>query len=291
MEFRDLKYFVKLVELKNYKKTADALKITQPAVSSMVKRLEHELAVPLIFQTSKRSQLQVTPAGKVVYKRAKQLIETEKEIIVEARRANQNNFRLGYSELAGGAWLASVITKLNQGHLLANVETHEENSHVLEQHLKDGKYDAIVFSRLSEEIFPGIETTTLEKFEYCLIVPEQSALAKRESVSIFDIQDTPLIMRHKRFLSRTALEHVFARTGFSPKKKLYVDSIEATAQLISNQMGVGYLMDAAVEHLPGVKAVPLIAGQKEFCYSTLGIRHEFEPNEIQRKCLNILSGI
>lgn len=50
MEFRDLKYFQKLVETKNYNRTAEFFGVTQPAISSMVKRLEKEIGTQLIFQ-------------------------------------------------------------------------------------------------------------------------------------------------------------------------------------------------------------------------------------------------
>lgn len=95
--------------------------------------------------------LVITPAEQVLYKRAKKLVKEENLIKIEVKRANANNFRLGYSELAGKAWLASVITHLNQGRMLANIETKEENSHLLEQHLREGRFDVIVFSRLGDE--------------------------------------------------------------------------------------------------------------------------------------------
>lgn len=219
MEFRDLKYFQKLVETKNYNRTAEFFQVTQPAISSMVKRLEKEIGTQLIFQTRNHKNMIISPAGMVVYTNAKQLIKKEQSIILEAQRANENSFRLGYSELAGKEWLASVITRLNKGHLLASVETHEENSHYLEKHLREGKYDAIVFSRLENEKLPEIKLTTLETFQYNLVVSNTNPLAAQKEIDLFQIADTPLIMRHKRFLSRTALEQIFTKIGFQPKKK------------------------------------------------------------------------
>lgn len=291
MEFRDLKYFVKLVELKNYNQTAKFFNVTQPAISSMVKRLENEIGTTLIFQNKNRKNMTLSPAGKVVYKNAKELIKKERSIIIEAKRANENNFRLGYSELAGKEWLASVITKLNKGHLLASIETHEENSHHLEQHLREGKYDAIVFSRLENEKFSGIKLTTLETFQYNLVVPINSPLANLDQIDLFQIGNTPLIMRHKRFLSRTALDQISNKINFTPKKSLIVDSIDATLQLIEQGMGVGFLMNFAVKNNPNVKAIPLIPSQRIHCYSTLGIREGFVPNAIQKKCIDILKGL
>ena len=290
MEFRDLKYFQKLVETKNYNRTAKFFGVTQPAISSMVKRLEKEIGTQLIFQAHNHKGMTISPAGLVVYRNAKELIQKEQSIILEAKRANENSFRLGYSELAGKEWLASVITQLNQGHLLASVETHEENSHYLERHLREGRYDAIVFSRLDNEKLPGIKLTTLETFQYNLVVPSNSPLAKQKEIDLFQVADIPLIMRHKRFLSRTALDQIFTKTNFKPKKKLVVDSIDATLQLVKQNMGVGFLMDIAAKNYPGVKSVPLIHSQQIYCYSTLGIREDFMPNEIQARCLSILKG-
>lgn len=289
MEFRDLKYFIKLVELKNYNKTALHFGVTQPTISTMVRRLEKELRTKLLFQGNNRSSLVVTPAGKVVFHKAIQILRLEKSIQIEAQRANQNNFRLGYSEIAGSAWLASTITKLNQGHLLASVTTREENSHFLEQHLRDGKYDAIVFTRLGNENFKGISVNNLHEYQYDLIVPANSELAHPKKINIFQIRNKyPLIMRHKRFLSRIALEQVFSETGFRPNKKLILDNIDATVQLIAKNMGVGYLMNIAVKNYPQVKAIPLVPSQRVYCYSCLGLREDFIPNQIQKRCINIL---
>jgi DNA-binding transcriptional LysR family regulator len=166
--------------------------------------------VQLVFTKSSRAPLVITPAGQVLYKRAKKLVKEENSIKIEVKRANANNFRLGYSKLAGKAWLALVITHLNQGRMLANIETKEENSHLLEQHLREGRFDVIVFSRLGDDPLPGIKTTPLQRYQYVLVVAEDSPLAQLDEIRIAQIKDTPLIMRHKRFLSRTSLDRLFA---------------------------------------------------------------------------------
>ncbi|WP_297819002.1 LysR family transcriptional regulator [uncultured Lactobacillus sp.] len=288
MEIKDLNYFKKLVETKSYILTARHFNVTQPAISAMVKRLEKEIGTKLVKQTNSRAQLVITPAGLVTYQQTKKILQLEKSILIEAKRANENNFRLGYSELAGRSWLPTVITKLNQGHLLASIETYQENSHYLIKHLKEGRYDAIVFSRLGDEKMNDIKITDFAKYQYELIVSKNSKLATKSEIDLFSLRNIPLIMRHQRFLSRIALERIMTRTGFKPKKTLIVDSIDATAQLISQGMGVGYLMNNAISHLPNVTAVPLIPSQQINCYSSLAIRNDFIPNDIQQKCLDIL---
>ncbi|MCD5516852.1 LysR family transcriptional regulator substrate-binding protein [Lactobacillus delbrueckii] len=94
-----------------------------------------------------------------------------------------------------------MITHLNQGRMLANIETKKENSHLLKQHLREGRFDVIV---LGDEPLPGIKTTPLQRYQYVLVVAEDSSLAQLDEIRIAQIKDTPLIMRHKRFLSRTS---------------------------------------------------------------------------------------
>ncbi|EOD03630.1 transcriptional regulator [Lactobacillus delbrueckii subsp. jakobsenii ZN7a-9 = DSM 26046] len=94
--------------------------------------------------------------------------------------------------------------------MLANIETKEEDSHLLEQHLREGRFDVIVFSRLGDEPLPGIKTTPLQRYQYVLVVAEDSPLAQLDEIRIAQIKDTPLIMRHKCFLSRISLDRLFA---------------------------------------------------------------------------------
>ncbi|CAH1707054.1 protein of unknown function [Lactobacillus delbrueckii subsp. delbrueckii] len=53
-------------------------------------------------------------------------------------------------------------------------------------------------------------TTPLQRYQYVLVVAEDSPLAQLDEIRIAQIKDTPLIMRHKRFLSRTSLDRLFA---------------------------------------------------------------------------------
>ena len=47
-------------------------------------------------------------------------------------------------------------------------------------------------------------------------------------------------------------------------------------------------MDIAVQTIPGIKAIPLVASQRSYCYSSMEIHENFMPNEIQKQYLNIL---
>lgn len=71
MKLRNLQYFEKLVELRNYSKVADLFNVGQPAVSMGIKRLEKEIGHNLIVHNYETNVITLTPAGKVLYKYTK----------------------------------------------------------------------------------------------------------------------------------------------------------------------------------------------------------------------------
>ncbi|MCQ2570071.1 MAG: LysR family transcriptional regulator [Limosilactobacillus sp.] len=287
MELKDLKYFKTLLDVRSYSGAAQQCGVTQPAISTMLKRLEAEMQTTLVTKTAQG--IEPTAAGRVVYHRAQELLQLATTLPVEAQRANQQIFRIGYSELAGSDWLVPVINQLDRGGLLGNVTTIQENSHHLERHLLDGKYDAIVFSRLDNEKITGIDSILLKQYQFKIIVSENSPLAQFPEISLHQLQDELFLMRHKRFLSRIAFDQLGRMVNFKPQRHLIVDNLEAMTQLIAQGMGVGFLMDLSIKHLPGVVAIPLIPEEKVYCYSCLGTRHDFVPNDLQQACLKILS--
>lgn len=72
MDVRALRYFVEVVEQQSFTRAAEALHVTQPTISKMVRALEDELGGPLLIRDGRR--LQLTDAGRVVLERGLSLI-------------------------------------------------------------------------------------------------------------------------------------------------------------------------------------------------------------------------
>lgn len=287
MDIKDLKYYCKLIETKSYSSTADYFNVTQPTISAMLKRLEKELQAKLIFKTT-RSPMHITHVGLVTYQHAKVLLLQVNKMNIDIERAKQHNFRLGYSELAGRLWLPQVIKELNRGKLLAHIETYQENSERLRKRLLQGYFDAIVYSKLETEQSFGIKENILGEHQFKFLVPTTHPLSTENKIDIYQIADTPLIMRHHNYLSNVALQQIFNKTGFQPKRKLFIDNIEAMLELVESQMGIGFIMDANIKLSSKTKLIPLIEKQEIKAYTCLGIRKDFLPNTEQQKYLNIL---
>lgn len=85
MEFRQLKYFLAVVEEGQITKAADRLNITQPPLSQQIILLENELGVQLFHRTKK--QIRLTEAGRILQTRAEQIMELLKATTDEVQVA------------------------------------------------------------------------------------------------------------------------------------------------------------------------------------------------------------
>lgn len=287
MQLKDLEYYVKLVQTQSYSETASYFHLSQPAISSMVTRLEKEFSQELVVKKT-RSAMHVTTAGKILYQHALNFLKEEELLKSDLKRSQNKKFVLGYSEIAGRAWLSSVIQELNHGKLLANLETHQESSKRLVEHLYEGKFDAIVFTHFADQVFKGLQVNDIEKYEFKLLVSEKSTLASAESIDIQQASDLPVIMRHKNYLSTQALQRIFSDRDFRPKKKLFIDSIDTTEILVADGLGVALRIDTGVPAPTGTRLVPLIHNQRIYVYSALAVRTSFVPTSEHQKYLDIL---
>ena len=73
MDLRSLNYFSVVAEELNFTRAAQRLSISQPPLSNQIRNLEEELGTPLFIRGGR--SLQLTEAGKLLYRRASQLLD------------------------------------------------------------------------------------------------------------------------------------------------------------------------------------------------------------------------
>ncbi|WP_157062694.1 LysR family transcriptional regulator, partial [Pseudoxanthomonas dokdonensis] len=113
MNLRDLKYLVALADHKHFGRAADASFVSQPTLSTQIRKLEEELGVSLVERAPRKVML--TPAGRDAAERARRII-SEVEQMKEAARRSQDpeagTVRLGMFPTLGPYLLPHVIPQL-----------------------------------------------------------------------------------------------------------------------------------------------------------------------------------
>lgn len=78
MDVRHLHYLTEVAKHKNFTRASEALHISQPSLSKMVKSLEEELGTPLFDRAGK--QVQLTDAGIIVYEQAESILSSLRDL-------------------------------------------------------------------------------------------------------------------------------------------------------------------------------------------------------------------
>lgn len=145
MTLVQLRHLVSLAQTGSFRRSAEALFLTQPALSRSIQALEEELGQRLFDRIGWRSEL--TPFGREVLARAKRLIteaEHLKESAARLQTGQAGRLRVGLGSGPGAILTAPVLRHMATHHPAAQVEFARGHTALLEQALRERRLDALV---------------------------------------------------------------------------------------------------------------------------------------------------
>lgn len=145
MDLKDLRYIRELANHAHFGRAAEALGLTQPALTRRVQAVEAELKVPLFDRHAKGVHL--TEFGKLVVERAEELLRSVENLKVEI--AGQRNLDVGQVSLGAGPVVAQTIVGEAIGQLIKRHPGIQVSAYVgsvdeLTAWLRSGKTDLLM---------------------------------------------------------------------------------------------------------------------------------------------------
>jgi DNA-binding transcriptional LysR family regulator len=187
LDLRLVRYFTVVAENGNFHRAAAALRIAQPSLSRQMQRLEQRLGVRLLDRTRQGSRL--TEAGRAFLPEAEALLRSAELAATRARSAAAPAaITIGY---AGGLIITEAVRELRGRHPGAEAHTLHLDWSDVHPALLDHRVDAVI----AREPFPAgqLRVTILYSEPRVLLVPTGHRLAGRESVTLDDFADEPLV--------------------------------------------------------------------------------------------------
>lgn len=170
MNLRDLEYLVALSELQHFGKAAQKCFVSQPTLSSQIKKLEIELDTSLIERGSKTFIL--TQTGKEVVEKAKQILSLSKEII-EVSKFSKNPFKgtlkIGLIPTVGPYLLPLVLKKIKNEFPELKLILSEKKTHEIIEALNSGDLDCGILGVPLQ--YPKFEEQNLYIEPFVLLCP------------------------------------------------------------------------------------------------------------------------
>lgn len=252
MELRHLRYFIAVAESAHFRRAAQTLGITEPALSRQIKDLERELGVPLFARKGRGTVL--SAAGSSLYPDALQIMELIDNASERARQIGRGQtglLRLGLTDAASrNAVIIECIHMFRARHPKIELSVLPLASVDQLPALRKGQIDVgIGFSpdpRESEFKWQPILTA-----ELVAVVPKSHALAKAQDIELLDLKDYPIITVARRLNPKsfdTFLQACSAK-GFVPRI-IQEGAGHLVLGLAAIGMGVGLVSSISVEAIP-----------------------------------------
>lgn len=240
MNLRDLRYFVALADHKHFGRAAEACFISQPTLSTQVRKLEQELGVTLVERAPR--QVMLTPAGRDIAARARRIVDDVEQMKESARRSQDpeaGTVRLGVFPTLGPYLLPHAVPRIRARFPRLELLLVEEKSDVLLSRLRDGKLDAgLLALPLHDE---QLHAEFLFEEPFLLAVPEHHPLAKRDSLALKELADQRLLLLEDGHCLRDQALDVCQLSGAREKIGFQATSLETLRQMVAADVGVTLL--------------------------------------------------
>ncbi|MDN0196716.1 LysR substrate-binding domain-containing protein [Streptomyces sp. S.PNR 29] len=240
MDLQVLRSFQAVAEGTTVTDAAADARITQPALSRALKRLEDEVGAEL-FQRVGRG-LRLTPAGRVF----KEYVDATLDNYDRGRRAVAEvvDPDAGVVSLAFlhtlGTWLVPrLVTDFRQSFPQARFELHQDGEAGLTRHLLDATADLIITS--SEPGHPLITWRRLLVEPLRLAVPARHRLARRHRIRLAEVAEERFILLKPGYGLRDITETLCREAGFVPLVGFEGEEVETLRGLVAAGLGVSLI--------------------------------------------------
>jgi len=246
MNLRDLRYLVSLSEHKHFGRAAEASFVSQPTLSTQIKKLEDELGVALVERTPRKVLL--TEVGREIVLRARDVLNEVDQIRAIARRTldpESGTVRLGIFPTLGPYLLPHVIPRIRERFPRLELLLVEEKTEVVLRQLREGRLDAGVLALPIHD--DQLHAEFLFEEPFVLAVPDNHELARRKSLTLDDLSDQSLLLLEDGHCLRDQALEVCQLAGASERSGFRATSLETLRQMVAANVGVTLLPVLAVK--------------------------------------------
>lgn len=246
MNLRDLRYLVALAEHRHFGRAAASCFVSQPTLSTQIRKLEDELGVTLVERSPRKVML--TPTGHQVAERARRIVgdvEQMKEVARRSRNPEAGTVRLGIFPTLAPYLLPHVVPTIRRRYPALELQLVEEKSDLLLTRLRDGRLDAALLALPVHDEQMHAEPLFEEPF--VLAVPEGHPLSSHRSMTLEGLANQRLLLLEDGHCLRDQALDVCHLAGAAETSGFQGTSLETLRQMVAANAGVTLLPMLAIQ--------------------------------------------
>jgi DNA-binding transcriptional LysR family regulator len=246
VEIGQVEAFLAVGTFGGFRRAADALRVTQPAISARIRALETSLGVPLFVRS--KTGLALSAAGRAFRPHAEQLLHaaaSARQAVHDLRPSSGNAIQLAAALSICTYLLPDVLKRFQSAHPKVMITVRSGHSREVLEMVLAGQADIGIARSLHH---PGVETLSLRDDPLVLVARPESQIARARRTPLEEVAGQPLVFFDRGSSDWTLTHGLFRRAGLVPNVVLEVETIETAKRMVERGMGLAFLPHLAVVH-------------------------------------------
>jgi DNA-binding transcriptional LysR family regulator len=250
MELRRVRSFLSIAETLHFGRTAEAVHLSQPALSLQIRALEEEVGVRLLERNRRKTTL--TAAGRAFRDAAANGVAHLDRAIRNARLAAAGKLgvlRVGFISTAGSELVPDIIRRFRQ--LNPEVEFSLRNILTMEQIqlLEAGALD-VGFLRLPVGEHALLEVVPVHREPFVVVVSARHELAKNKKVRLSELSGQDFVIYDRVYAPgfHDLVVGMLRQAGIVPNVRQLASEMPTLVALVAAEMGISILPASALRH-------------------------------------------
>ena len=246
MESRQLKYLITLAEYRNVTRAAEALYISQPALSHYLKNTEAELGVQLFDRST--TPMKLTQAGECYIESARRILLEQERLEKELRDITHHltgKLVLGTSRDRASYLMPRILPRFSQRYPGIEVEVFTASGQKLVDQLKSGRVDLVLLPEPFHGQDSSIKSEHIYREEMVLAaraggLPEEARLPER-GLRLSALRNQKFFLLFPEHTSRSFCDAFFKKHRISPRVAMEFASSISCYRMAATGLGLAVI--------------------------------------------------
>lgn len=253
MRYVQLRAFHYVAICGGFSRAAEALHLTQPAISDQVRKLEAEYDLRLFDRNKK--QVSLTDQGKKLIELTHRLFEVEQKAL-EFLSASQTLKTGSLTIIADSPHhILHILAPFREKYPHIRISIQGGNSVTVLEKLNSYQADIGVMGDIPEN--QEFQVTKLSSTPLIAFAPVDSEMAKLKSVRVRDLATMPLVLREAGSKTRSKFEELAAQNKLTLQTPIEAEGREAVREIVASGGGIGIVSEAEFGQDSRLKKIPI----------------------------------
>lgn len=246
MNLRDLTYLVAVADLRSFVQAAEQCCISQPTLSTQIKKVEESLGVQIFERTNKK--VMATELGEQIIASARRIlleVDTIETLAGNAQDPMAGNFRLGAFPTLSTYIFPGLVPMIKQALPKLRLILVEEKTDVLVAQLKQGQLDAALLALPIHDDY--LDVHKLFEDEFYLAVSKDHPLAEKPSIAQADLYHEELLLLNEGHCLRDQALQICQLNDAEEQQDVRATGLETLRQMVRAGTGITFMPKIAIQ--------------------------------------------